>query len=323
LRDAISNSQVVSSKLDRLRPATSKFFSAKAASWMAESALRDGKPILDVLAQYGVATDAALARATLETAARQWVALLCKQHVVSPGAIALLEYGLRTLLQTEVIQSVVLRECATSVIAWVPENDEQATTIAREWLLSDTRFGDPRLPTNQPNWASMPSTARDRILRWLAKGDLVFFFDFVMSANRNPHGRKQFWLKYIDQVTDVAVALSPADALRLRLAVTQKLRYAHASSPASDVSAFVMRFRGTREFVVAEFSQSGNAAYIHDAEKFDQLVGGMRARSYSVSTNKNGLKSPWSMLSKYSHTDRWQSNVANVLAAHGIRRRTL
>ena len=81
-----------------------------------------------------------------------------------------------------------------------------------------------------------------------------------------------------------------------------------------------MRFRGARGVVVVEFSRPGNAAYVHDADLFDQHVGGLRASRYQVATHSKGLKSQTSMLTKYNHTDSWHWRVANELTRFGIRR---
>jgi hypothetical protein len=322
LREAIARGEAQSARVNAIRPVASRFFSPEAARWLAEDAVERRVPVQDVLAFYGVPTDSALARAVANAAVGVWADKLREHRAVTAGVRALLEYGLQGVASAPAVEPGPLMQAMGQVITWLPDDDSGALGVVRDWLLADQRFGDPRLPANQPKWAVMSATSRERMIRWLAKGDLLFFFDFVMPRDRNPHGRKEFWLEYIDLVEDSAVALSPLDIQRLRLSVTEKLRYALAESPSGEVSAFIMRFRGHTKFVVAEFSQTGNAAYIHDAELFDTLVGGMRARRYQVATTDRGLKSQRAMITKYSHIDRWQSRVHAELRELGLRRRS-
>lgn len=317
LRDAVGRGEAESARLGRLRPIAAKFFSADAASWLADSALASRRSVLEVLAEYGVPQDAALARATLAVAAQRWADDMCQQTSVSATTLALLDYGLENVLSSTVIESAVLRTVVSRAILWAPERDERVPAALREWLLKDKRFGDPRIPQNQPQWATMASEARQRMIRWLAKGDLLFFFDFVMDHTDDPHRRKEFWLRYIDQVEDSAVALSPADLRRLKLTVSESVRYARVtSSPQDNVSAFLMRFRGDSQTIVIEFSQSGNALYMHDAELFR---GGLRKSSYHFT---NELKGHASRVGWYAHnpTPGWMVKVANALARRGVRR---
>ncbi|WP_439643606.1 EH signature domain-containing protein [Gemmatimonas sp.] len=323
LNDALQRDEAQSARLDAIRPVASRYLSPNAAAFLSGEAVDQRIPIADVLARYGVPADTGLARAVANTAIRVWVAQLCKYIALSSKARALLEYGLSDLANSLAIDPGLLAEAIGRVIAWVPDEDEKTVAFVRDWLLDHPRFGDPRLPANQPKWAVMAAGPRERMIRWLAKGDLLFFFDFVMPRGRNPHGRKEFWLQYIDLVEDSAVALSPVDIARLRLSVTETLRYARADSTSGEVSAFIMRFGGKSKFVVAEFSQTGNAAYIHDAERFETLVGGMRARRYYVATTPNGLKSQTAMITKYSHLEGWEIRVHDELRHLGLRRRPL
>ncbi len=45
-------------------------------------------------------------------------------------------------------------------------------------VLQDTRLGDPRLPRNMKNWLDIQE-ARQRLLQWLSRADIHFFFEHV------------------------------------------------------------------------------------------------------------------------------------------------
>ena len=319
LRAAIATFDGRSARIERLRPVSAHTSPQERPSCSRARSDARATPG-DVLARYQASLDSSLARSVIDAAARKWGADLAGTTAASPSTLALLDYGLTSLLPEHQVAPASAAHVMDSVITWVPEASEPAVHRVRDWLLGDRRFGDPRLPANQAKWAVLPAGARERMIRWLAKGDLLFFFDFVMKDAGDPHGRKRFWLDYIDQVEDSAVALSTEDIRRLKLTVTEQLRYARATSPSDDVSAFLMRFRGARGVVVVEFSRPGNAAYVHDADLFDQHVGGLRASRYQVATHSKGLKSQTSMLTKYNHTDSWHWRVANELTRFGIRR---
>src|SRR4030095_14240407 len=46
-------------------------------------------------------------------------------------------------------------------------------------VLQDTRLGDPRLPRNMKNWLGIQD-ARQRLLQWLSRADIHFFFEHVL-----------------------------------------------------------------------------------------------------------------------------------------------
>ena len=46
------------------------------------------------------------------------------------------------------------------------------------------------------NWLGI-QVARQRLLQWLSRADIHFFFEHVLPKGTDPHGRKTFWLKYV------------------------------------------------------------------------------------------------------------------------------
>lgn len=73
------------------------------------------------------------------------------------------------------------------------------------------RLGDPRL--RPARWIGMEESKK-RVLQQLTRDDIVFFFKKVMT--NDPHGRAEFWLRYVRANTPVSrPLLTDSDRHRL------------------------------------------------------------------------------------------------------------
>src|SRR5207249_273398 len=117
------------------------------------------------------------------------------------------------------------RAMSSFILSSIVETDEKIRADLEGYLLRDPGFGDPRLPSKRPNWEAVDPAARQRVVAWLSRQDLLFFYNFVIE--RDPHGRKPFWLRYIDQVQDSNVVLCDDDERRLNAntRVKERMRY--------------------------------------------------------------------------------------------------
>ena len=70
-------------------------------------------------------------------------------------------------------------ECILDVDAKRPEIQGPLTDL----ILRDRRLGDPRLPVNRVNWLAN-TDARRRLIEWLSRADIVFFFDHAFPKKR-------------------------------------------------------------------------------------------------------------------------------------------
>jgi hypothetical protein len=55
------------------------------------------------------------------------------------------------------------------------------------FILRHPRLGDPRLPANRNNWLGVRVEARQRVIEWLSRDDIVFFFDHAFPKGGDPH----------------------------------------------------------------------------------------------------------------------------------------
>ena len=129
-------------------------------------------------------------------------------------------------------------------------------------VLHDTRLGDPRLSRNVNNWLGIPE-ARQRLLQWLSRMDINFFFEHVLPDGTDPHGRKAFWLRYVSRVLMSRPLLNRDDEVRLRVTMqSQQEQMGHRGHVRGrESSAFLLDFG---PIVVVEFSRVNNACYTLD-----------------------------------------------------------
>jgi hypothetical protein len=315
LTRAVSAFKGKSDRLAELRPVAQQLFSPTAATWLGSQVIAAGKRIEDVLDAWSIGKSSGLGEATANAVLNQWIERFEREKVTLRGARAYEWFRQLTqeLMSSDLAGRAEMAKAMSALILWEQaETDSQIHGELREYLLGHPAFGDPRLPGRKSNWDLCDPAARRRVIGWLAKGDLLFFFQFVITDD--PHGRRDFWLRYIHRAVDAHVALSQEDALRLRAQVREKLSYSQVIG-GQGTSAFLMRFRGAPDLLCIEFSRTGNALYVHDADKFTKLCGSIRNPSFNLAYQ---LKNS-GHIERFSHVHNWKWNVDNFLARHGIR----
>jgi hypothetical protein len=303
-----------STRIAECKPAAPALFSASAPQWLGEQIINKRQSIEEGLRSWRVEESSGLGQATANAAIAEWTRWFDqrKPAMVGQTAKAEFDYLTKTLIRSKTVDQASVARALSSVVLW--EQGERDETIHTELkiLLLD-RFGDPRLPAKQAAWASFDSAARRRAVGWLAKNDLLFFFKYVIR--KDPHGRRDFWLQYIERAVDANVALSWEDAQRLRAEVKEKFSFSSVNG--GNTSAFLMRFSGPAgDIVCVEFSETGNALYVYDAEAFLAKNQSIRARSFALSTQLKNRTIPHK---RFRHDTGWQWTVRNFLFRRGIR----
>jgi len=163
----------------------------------------------------------------------------------------------------------------------------------------------------------MDAEATQRYLSWLARDNIMFFFNIVLPNNSRNRERKDFWLQYYNRIRDFQVALSEADVLKF-LANQDNAEVRHYSKVShATTSAFLMKFDGYggRQYVIVEFSETGNAAYIFKATDFESKGVTMRFPEFDVNRHLKFTKEH-----RILHVGDWEHKAAYKLASEfGIR----
>ena len=191
-------------------------FSGTAHTFFGRLVVRERKPILSVLAVWDVGPTTPLTSAVIDNYVDTALADL------SLGREAVLDELIPNLQTPAVTPRSLQRAVAAMILSKVADRSEVVRKRVEAFVLDDSRLGDPRLPQNIPKWVGIDSAAERKFRTWRATKDLVFFFKTVMRDGTDPHGRKDFWLRYVDKVVDSVVALCPTDLQRLRRSLSQE-----------------------------------------------------------------------------------------------------
>lgn len=184
------------------------------------------------------------------------------------------------------------------------------------FVLGDKRLGDPRQPRNT-NWLGVKEEAKKKFISWLSRRDIIFFFEHVLPKGRDPHGRKNFWLQYVNSLVASRPLLCEQDRYSLRAQLQrEQIDYGLISGTNS---AFILDF-GT--IVVVEFSRVG-ACYIYPKDNFRKIVpdlfenkrfseGSLKRIDLALEKNK--------IIHWLTVNCDWRDDVSTVLARYGIRK---
>lgn len=162
-------------------------------------------------------------------------------HLAEARGLGMLKFALDTFLRT------FARKAA------LPPHKALITVAIR-------KLGDPRLKRNV-EWGDVSDEARRKLESWLSREDLDLFFRSVAMDD----DRRQFWLRYVDQMTYSRLVLGAYTLNASDPAIKDFLkqgRHARLDDSDPEVSAFIFQI-GAYMFV--EFSQTGDACYMYEA----------------------------------------------------------
>ena len=138
------------------------------------------------------------------------------------------------------------------------KRSEDFQRALRSFAQNHKRLGDPRLRESSLNWRPIASEAAQRYLSWLARDNIIFFFNTILPNTNENRRRKDFWLRYHDRIRDFQVAVSEADLWKVKASQknSEVLHYSHVAHPTT--SAFLMRFEGYGEhFLIVGIQRNG------------------------------------------------------------------
>jgi hypothetical protein len=238
---------------------------------------------------------------------------VCQEHLEDRGVLR--TYLLTTLLPwagwpVQDFHTAVGATILHPLTARAPELQEGLTKL----VLQDARLGDPRLPGNIKNWLGIQE-ARQRLLQWLSRADIHFFFEHVLPKGTDPQGRKTFWLKYVSRVLMSRPLLNRDDEARLRVAMQslpeQVGHFGHMRG--GEPSAFLLDFGPV---VVVEFSRVGNACYLYEQTEAAKVIPDFWTQELFITDR---LKNRPMAKETIAHREGWQTTLTHLLARYGIR----
>lgn len=299
-------------------------FSSEASRRLGKLILKDHKSVQQSCADYCVECSTPLA-----IAAHEYAAVAAADEMVQRDARVGQELALKELqwisehLLTPSLSPGAYREAMSKLIV---SNMAEALPSFQSALVglvhNDQRLGDPRLAYCAPNWRKIPE-ARERFLAWLAKETLQFFFDTLVPRNDTNRRRAEFWLDYAKKqgkIKDFQVAVSEDDRPKIR-ASRAKTIPSYSSIIGGKTSAFLMIFEGYgAEYVVIEYSETGNAAYIYKKRDFEARGITLRSNSFHLTDDLKRVTAAEDRIFHRTNTiERWETKARRQLADLGIR----
>ena len=134
------------------------------------------------------------------------------------------------------------------------------------WRNPELRMSDPATP-----WHRVDEAVWMMVLQWTHVANLKDFFG-TLSARNSAQGRLAFWSRYLNQISWTRLVFSPQTTALARrnkaireLIVREEGEYT-AFWGARNIDALMMRIG---EFLVVEFSTTGNPAYVYDSRKLE------------------------------------------------------
>lgn len=211
---------------------------------------------------------------------------------------------------------------STLIVSKMAEGMPRFQSAIVDLVHADERLDDPRLSYCAPNWRTIPD-ARERFLAWLAKETLQFFFDTLVPRNDTNRRRAEFWLDYAKKqgkIKDFQVAVSEDDRSKIR-ASRAKTIPSHSAITGGKTSAFLMIFEGYgTEYVVIEFSETGNAAYIYPRKVFEARGITIRSNVFHLTDDLKRVVAAEDRIWHRTNTiERWEAKARRQLAELGIR----
>ena len=278
--------------------------------------LDDLDPLME---KWGLTSQQGLGKAVTLAALRRWSNQfrLQRPSTTDQHVIPELRHAFSTLLNRVPMGKPFLQTVEDLILSEWSKSSPNIREHLSGWCLSHQNLGDPR--QNTGNWHPIP-IAKAKLLSWIARRDLIFFYDKIVPSRLDDQGRKEFWLRYVESVIDFRIAIGSTDQRKLISAKYGKHEIATLDG-APDLSAFILKFAGHRhrpDIVCVEFSRSGNALYIYDADVFDEQIEGMNAISFRITPGPRNIKNQDAFVHRQAHYINWQAATSTYLNSRGI-----
>jgi hypothetical protein len=298
--------------------ASRALFSEQAATFLADEICLGKKAVDDVLKDYNVRPLTKLGLSVRASAARSACDYLRRMEGMREKAwhLGYLNWITENVLSELTLPDAFSYAISSLILSDSAKRSEGFQAALRYYVQNHKRLGDPRVRESSLNWRTIAPEAAQRYLSWLARDSIIFFFNTILPNNNENRRRKDFWLRYHDRIKDFQVAVSDADLWKVKASQknSELLYYSQVVHPTT--SAFLMRFEGYgAHYVVVEFSEKGNAAYIFTASDFESKRVTLRTPRFEL---KKHLKFDDSH--RIIHIGDWEAKASYKLASEfGIR----
>lgn len=275
------------------------------AAWMLEELRTPHATMTDWNIDAGSAFFLEAMRALLKKARERW-----------RGRPDIVSFACRDIIGWEGWPIDVLKVEVSESVLHPNTRDAEVNNPLKAVVLRHPNLGDPRLPEKRTNWLGVPTEAKQRIIEWLSRDDIAFFFDHAFPRGGDPHRRKPFWLRYVRNVAMSRPLLSRNDRVRLRVHLRQLGgEVGNFGTINGANSAFLLDFG---HLCAIEFNHVG-ACYVYERRAMDEVVPDFWARR---SFTESSLKRQDVCLARVIHKPGWEEELQMILARFGVRPRS-
>ena len=298
--------------------ASKSLFSEQAATFMADKICSSQKAVDEVLKEYYVGPLTKLGQSVRASAATTACEYLRRTEASRDNewSFRYLQWMTENVLSDLTASDVFYGAIGSLILSESARRSESFQRALRFYVQNHRRLGDPRVRESSLHWRSIAPEAAQRYLSWLARDSILFFYNTILPNNSENRRRKDFWLRYHDRIRDFQVAVSSADLWKVKASQksSELLHFSRVDHPTT--SAFLMRFEGYGEhYIVVEFSETGNAAYIFKATDFESKRITLRTPRFDL---KRHLK--FDDTHRIIHVGAWEGKASNRLSSQfGIR----
>ena len=245
---------------------------------------------------------------------------LNEDHVYAPDSgypgrtkREILDYALTELFSlVDLPKEIFKRGIAEIILGRGLQTDVTLANMVKDFILRTPSLGDPRLPRNGPLWAGIADGAKSKVIEWLSRADIIFFFEHVLRSGDDTHGRKNFWLRYVKSFQKTRCLLCRDDFSRLIGQAKKSQIEGCGRATSADKSAFLLDFGS---LLIVEFSKVG-ACYMYNPGNIPRTI---RDFWSSDPFKDSDLKNKHVCQERIVHRPDWKQNIAGILARHGIR----
>lgn len=198
------------------------------------------------------------------------------------------------------------------------ERVDEISERLRSFVLKHPLLGDPRFPINWNKWRGMDEMALQKFRGWLAREDIIFFFDHVLKG-RDRHGRRAFWLKYVENEKMISSRPFLSDSIAWQFKDIQNINFGRLTSSVNQ-AAFVLDFGS---IIVVEFSDLGRI-YLYERQEFDKLIPNMWLTRHISENELKNTNIPKERMIRHQDIRNivnvdWRVKAASILAKEGVR----
>lgn len=186
--------------------------------------------------------------------------------------------------------------------------DPEKLIRVAEFIIKHNKLGDPFL--HERNWLHFNDEERSLVKKLVKKFHLNYFFDVLFENRKDPHNRKKFWDRYVGMADQVKVFVSQRD-LRLHPDLLDIVRDRGYFIVSANDSCFAMYFKG---YVVVEFAEINNAAYIYLLRNFEKLLSKQQKGNREYGDIKDRLLA----MERINHTEGWEEHAKRTFRRLGL-----